>query len=207
MKTINKLSEYENQLRHLQTTSRQAILSSKRRINNLEKRNRDELFGRTVKHDEAFIEQFELKQRGVQRSQQNDALLRASTDVTEALRRTSSLMQQELEKSTLSATMMAESSRTLSSTFSEYQNLGFLVNLSKKVITQLEASDWLDRILLLFGLGLFCLVVLYIIKKRTWDVGISWISWLTQKKTREVADQVVTKTIEAIPTVIVREEL
>ncbi|KAG1448132.1 hypothetical protein G6F56_009033 [Rhizopus delemar] len=103
--------------------------------------------------------------------------------------------------------MMAESSRTLSSTFSEYQNLGFLVNLSKKVITQLEASDWLDRILLLFGLGLFCLVVIYIIKKRTWDVGISWVSWLTQKKTREVADQVVTKTIEAIPTVIVREDL
>lgn len=51
----------------LQTTSRQAILNSKRRINDLEKRNRDELFGRTVKHNEAFIEQFELKQRGVQR--------------------------------------------------------------------------------------------------------------------------------------------
>ncbi|KAG1445025.1 hypothetical protein G6F56_010061 [Rhizopus delemar] len=117
MKTFNRLGEYENQLRHLQTTSRQAILNSKRRINDLEKRNRDELFGRTVKHNEAFIEQFELKQRGVQRSQQDDALLRASTDVTEALRRTSSLMQQELEKSTLSATMMAKS--TISRTFAK----------------------------------------------------------------------------------------
>ncbi|KAG1057061.1 hypothetical protein G6F43_001085 [Rhizopus delemar] len=207
MKMLNRLSEYENQLRQLQTASRQATLDSKKRINDLEKRNREELFGRTIKHDASFVEQFELKQRGIQRSHQDDAVLRASSDVTEALRRTSTLMQQELEKSTLSATMLAESSKTLSSTHSEYQNLGFLVNISKRVITELESSDWMDRILLLFGLTLFCLVVLYIIKKRTWDVGISWISWLTRKKTRAVADQVITKTISTIPTTVIREEL
>ncbi|OBZ86402.1 Protein transport protein sec20, partial [Choanephora cucurbitarum] len=129
-----------------------------------------------------FTEQYELKQRGVQRGKQDEAILRASSDVTEALKRTSTLMQQELEKSTLSATMLAESSKTLSSTFTEYQNLGSLVHISKRVISQLEASDWLDRLLILFGLLLFSTVVLYIIKKRTWDVGISWFSWLTQTK-------------------------
>ena len=35
-----------------------------------------------------------------------ESLLRASTDVTEALRRTSTLMQQELEKSTYTTTML-----------------------------------------------------------------------------------------------------
>lgn len=51
----------------LQITSRQATLDSKKRINDLEKRNREELFGRTIKHDASFVEQFELKQRGIQR--------------------------------------------------------------------------------------------------------------------------------------------
>lgn len=93
----------------------------------------------------------------------------------------------------------AESSKTLSSTFNEYQNLGSLVHISKRVITQLEASDWFDRLLLVLGLLLFCGVVFYIIKKRTWDVGISWVSWLSQtKKTKTVVH--VTTTLISTPT-------
>ncbi|KAI9282265.1 Sec20-domain-containing protein [Sporodiniella umbellata] len=215
MNTLNRLGEYEHQLRQLKTTSRQAILNTKKRIESSEKKNREELFGRTIKHDQEFIEQFELKQRGMHRGQQDEAILRASSDVTDALRRTTTLMQQELEKSTISATMLAESSRTLNGTYSEYQSLGDLVKISKKVISQLEASDWLDRIMLLLGLGFFCLVVLYIIKKRTWDVGISWVGWLTQKKTRQAAqravektvEQVVTQTVTALPSVVFRDEL
>lgn len=67
------------------------------------------------------------------------------------------------------------------------------MHISKRVITQLEASDWFDRLLLLFGLLLFCSVVLYIIKKRTWDVGISWVAWITQtKKSSKGASTVIT---------------
>lgn len=96
---------------------------------------------------------------------------------------------------------LAESSRTLSSTYNEYQNLGSLVQISKRVITQLEASDWFDRLLLLFGLILFSSVVLYIIKKRTWDVGISWVSWLTQtKKSKRLAQATTTILVEPIRT-------
>ncbi|GAA5794961.1 hypothetical protein HPULCUR_000311 [Helicostylum pulchrum] len=200
---LNRLQEYEN---HLQTSSRQAILRSTKRVNEVEKKNRQELFGGVGKRGKNFTEQFELKQRGVQRGQQDDQVLRASSDVTEALKRTSTLMQQELEKSTFSASMLAESSKTLSTTYSEYQNLGSLVHISKRVITQLESSDWFDRLLLLFGLLLFCGVVFYIIKKRTWDVGISWVSWLTQtKKTRKVIQ--VTTTIMSTPTILIRDEL
>ncbi|GAA5808796.1 hypothetical protein MFLAVUS_002192 [Mucor flavus] len=200
---LNRLQEYEN---HLQTSSRQAILRSTKRVSELEKKNRQELFGGIGKRGKNFTEQFELKQRGVQRGQQDDQVLRASSDVTEALKRTSTLMQQELEKSTFSASMLAESSKTLSTTYTEYQNLGSLVHISKRVITQLESSDWFDRLLLLFGLLLFCCVVFYIIKKRTWDVGISWVSWLTQtKKTRKAIQ--VTTTIISTPTNLIRDEL
>jgi protein transport protein SEC20 len=41
-------------------------------------------------------------------SQHDEALLNASSDVTEALKRTSTLMQQELEKSTFSASMLGK---------------------------------------------------------------------------------------------------
>ncbi|KAI7901805.1 Sec20-domain-containing protein [Cokeromyces recurvatus] len=203
MNILNRLGEYENQLKQLQITSRQAILSSRKRVNDQEKRNREELFGIGNRaNGKTFTEQYELKQRGIRKSQHDDALLRASSDVTEALKRTSALMQQELEKSSISAGMLAESSKTLSSTYNEYQNLGSLVHISKRVITQLENSDWFDRLLLLFGLIFFCSVVFYIIKKRTWDVGISWISWLTQrKKNRKIATKIYTVTSSLITTV------
>lgn len=69
----------------------------------------------------------------------------------------------------------------MSTTYSEYQNFGSLLNLSKSIITKLETSDWLDRILLGLGFLFFLTVVIYIIKKRTWDVGISWATWLMGK--------------------------
>jgi protein transport protein SEC20 len=83
-----------------------------------------------------------------------------------------------------------------------------LVHISKRVITQLETSDWFDRILLLFGLVLFCSVVLYIIKKRTWDVGISWVSWLSQTKNSkkvimDAAAAVTTKTVLLEPSTLI----
>lgn len=88
--------------------------------------------------------------------------------------------------------------------------MGYLVQISKRVITQLEASDWFDRLLLLFGLILFSSVVLYIIKKRTWDVGISWVSWLTQTKrkkmilqtTKTILIEPISTTLQTIPTII-----
>lgn len=99
---------------------------------------------------------------------------------------------------------LAESSKTLTSTYTEYQNLGSLIHISKRVITQLEASDWFDRLLLLFGVLLFSSVVLYIIKKRTWDVGISWVSWLSQtKKSKEkLATTIVTVIAQSTATAI-----
>lgn len=132
-------------------------------------------------------------------------------------------MQQELEKSAYSASMLgnqstysafpdathdrltaqllANSSRTLNATYTEYQNFGSLLNISKRLISQLEADDWLDRLALLFGLALFFAVALYIIKKRTWDVGISWVSWISGKALRETTTMVTATTTTTTATV------
>ncbi|CAO3591412.1 unnamed protein product [Absidia cylindrospora] len=174
---LNRLGEYETQYRQLQVTSRQAILKSKQRIQQKEQETREALFGKKrTDGGHNFTEEYELRQRN---SRGNDeSLLRATSSVTEALQRTSTLMQQELEISSYSASTLAESSKTLSGTLSEYDNLGSLLTISKRMITHLETSDWFDRLLLLFGVTVFSLVVLYIIKKRTYDVGKSWISWM-----------------------------
>ncbi|KAF7722933.1 hypothetical protein EC973_002565 [Apophysomyces ossiformis] len=178
LQILGRLGEYETQLQSLRISSRQAIVQSKQRVDQQEKKNREELFGLgNHTNGESFTERYELKQRGL-RGSADETILRASSDVTEALKRTSTLMQQELEKSAYSATMLADSSKTLAGTYAEYQNFGSLMTISRRLISQLENSDLLDRILLLVGVVIFCLVVLYIVKKRTWDVGISWMSWL-----------------------------
>ncbi|KAI9307290.1 Sec20-domain-containing protein [Cunninghamella echinulata] len=173
---LNRLGEYETQCIQLQNTARQAILKSKQRVTEKEQENRKALFGNRNSEGN-FTEQYELLKRNSKGN--NESLLRATSNVTDALRRTSTLMQQELEKSTYSANTLADSSKTLSATLSEYENLGSLLTLSKRMITHLETSDWIDRIILFFGITFFCLVVLYIIKKRTWDVGVSWINWIS----------------------------
>lgn len=43
--------------------SRQAILLSKKRVDEQEKKNREELFGSARKNGKSFTEQYELKQR------------------------------------------------------------------------------------------------------------------------------------------------
>lgn len=69
MNILNRLGEYENQLKQLQVSSRQAILRSKKRVDEEEKRNREELFGIGTKrlNGKSFTEQYELKQKSLQR--------------------------------------------------------------------------------------------------------------------------------------------
>ncbi|KAI9275681.1 Sec20-domain-containing protein [Phascolomyces articulosus] len=189
---LHRLTQYETQFRQLQTTSRAGLWRSKKRLDEYTLKMRHELFGGLQKDDKSFTEQFELKQR--RNRGHDESLLRASTDVTEALRRTGTLMQQELEKSSYTTTMLADSSRTLGSTHAEYQNFGSLMVISKRLVGQLEAADLWDRLSLLFGLFVFITVVGYIIKKRTYDVGISWISWIAGKGAKATATHIATVT-------------
>ncbi|KAI8137242.1 Sec20-domain-containing protein [Fennellomyces sp. T-0311] len=182
---LHRLLQYETQYRQLHTSSRASLWRSKKRLDEETQKMRQELFGGLRNDDKSFTEQFELKQR--RNRGHDESLLRASSDVTEALRRTSTLMQQELEKSAYSTTMLADSSRSLRSTYSEYQNFGSLMTISKKLVGQLEAADIWDRLSLLFGLFIFVMVVLYIIKKRTYDVGVSWVSWIAGKGAKTTA--------------------
>ena len=51
---------------------------------------------------------------------------------------------------------------------------------SKQLITALEKSDWLDRLLIITALAFFFLVVLFILKQRIIDRGLRVALWWTR---------------------------
>ncbi|KAG8896852.1 hypothetical protein FRB99_008611 [Tulasnella sp. 403] len=103
--------------------------------------------------------------------------MKATNDVTEAFRRTANLMQQELERSVLTQQMFDDSSRTLTVTSDLYSTFTGLLNTSKTLVTALEKSDYLDRLLIISSLILFLSVVAYILKRRIVDRGIALAFW------------------------------
>lgn len=106
--------------------------------------------------------------------------MKANSDVTDALRRTVSLMQAELERSVLTTQMLNSSTATLRSTSIQHDVLNNVMFTSKQLITALEKSDWLDRILIISGFVFFLLVVLFILKQRIIDRGLRIAFWWTR---------------------------
>ncbi|CAG8596093.1 748_t:CDS:2 [Paraglomus occultum] len=174
---LQRLRRNEDHLRTLQVSIRRATVASKQNIDKLARSELLELAD-GKKNDAA-----ELRRRN---PNSEDAILHAANDVTESLRRTTQLMRQEIERSAYSAKVLDDSSRTLKIAYTEYRTFSSLVRGSKQLITKLEQSDWTDRLLILFGLLVFVLVVLVILKKRVWDTGISWVTWITSWFTRMV---------------------
>ncbi|CAG8686064.1 9961_t:CDS:2 [Racocetra persica] len=168
---LHRLQRNEEQYKQLQASIRRAVLTSKQNIEREAKIEREMLLGR-VDGRNSFA--FEMRRRNFT---SEDALLHSASDVTDALRRTTQLMQQEIERSAYSAKILDESSRALKSTYSEYRGFSSVLRGSKQLITKLEQIDWTDRLLILFGLLVFVLVVFYILKKRVWNTGFGWMSW------------------------------
>lgn len=146
--------------------------------------------------------------------------MHASEAATEALRQTTQLMQQELERSISSTQMLGllpslssrlvtspsfffddteESTRTMSTTSDLYTIFGTFLTTSKHLVTTLEKSDWLDRLLILSSLAFFLLAVAYIIKKRVIDKGLWlafwWIKYLPLPASRSLAASTVSASL------------
>ncbi len=92
-----------------------------------------------------------------------DKLMTASQDVTDALRRTVSLMSSELEKSAMSSQLLEESSQTLSSLSFQYGSLTTLMSNSAKMIKTMEREDLIGKgmVALAFLFFLGCVGILY----------------------------------------------
>ncbi|GAA6062668.1 hypothetical protein JCM10212_000568 [Sporobolomyces blumeae] len=102
----------------------------------------------------------------------DDALMSATSDVTEGLRRTLQLMQQEVDRSLASNELLEAQTQTMQMATKQYSTLSTLLSTSKTLITSLERADVLDRLLLFFAFSFFVAVCAYIFKKRVVDRGL-----------------------------------
>ncbi|WRT68317.1 uncharacterized protein IL334_005293 [Kwoniella shivajii] len=104
----------------------------------------------------------------------DDELQTKTNEVTTALRRTTAIMQTELERSVLSVQMLESSTQTLISTSTLYSRYTSLLQTSGQLVKAIEKADFLDRIIIFAALGFFLLVIAFIIKRRVVDrtVGV-----------------------------------
>jgi protein transport protein SEC20 len=105
----------------------------------------------------------------------------AANDVTLALKRTHQLLEQELEKSTISLETLDHSSQTVRQLEQHYSAFDVLLHGSKRLINELERADYWDRWLIYIGLAIFGLTCLWIIYKRILRRPLGLIIWAVHK--------------------------
>lgn len=163
---LSQLDILQARVNSIRKRVREAILTSKRKIDAQNASSqREELF-KSANRTFASVKTVNGP------TSKEDELMSATANVTDGLRRTRQLMEQELEKSSLSAQMLERSSQTLQLTTNQYTSFSDLLTTSKNIITTLEKADVLDRLLILAALVFFFLVCLLIIKRRIIDRGI-----------------------------------
>ncbi|RPD75495.1 Sec20-domain-containing protein [Lentinus tigrinus ALCF2SS1-7] len=164
------VDEFKATLTRLRKEMRAAVLASKRAIDAQQTSRREELLRSSVVQEKQTLNEKVTE----------DALMKANNDVTEALHRTIGLMQGELERSVLSTQLLESSTANLKSTSTTHDVLDSFMTTSKHLITALEKSDWLDRMLIFAALIFFVLVVLFILKQRLVDRGLRIALWWTR---------------------------
>ncbi|KAH6917984.1 Sec20-domain-containing protein [Coprinopsis sp. MPI-PUGE-AT-0042] len=165
---------YKSSLNDLRTKMRAAVLYSKKTIDSMKRSNRDELF------QSAGISEKEKQAQMGNEKVGDDALMKANADVTDALRRTIESMQAELERSVLSNQLLETSTAALKATSTQHDALSTAMETTKYIVTALEKSDWMDRVLIISAFVFFLLVVLFILKQRFIDRGIRMMLWWTK---------------------------
>ncbi|KAJ3985850.1 Sec20-domain-containing protein [Lentinula detonsa] len=168
------VDELKQALANLRNRSRKdyraALLFSKRKIDTSSASNRAELLASTVVRDG----------RDVNEKATEDAVMQANNNVTEALQRTLSLMQGELERSVLTTQMLDSSMSALRGTSSTHDLLTNAMDASQQLITALQKSDRMDRLLIFFGLLCFFLTVSIVLKERVLDRSVRLAFWWTR---------------------------
>ncbi len=75
---------------------------------------------------------------------------------------------------------LESSTASLRATSSTHDTLTNVMGTSKQLITALEKSDWLDRMLIMAALAFFFLVVLFVLKQRVVDRSLRVAFWWTR---------------------------
>ncbi|SPC64951.1 uncharacterized protein UHOD_07928 [Ustilago sp. UG-2017b] len=163
--------EVNQQLEEIRQSVRKALLAARRSIENA--RTAEARAGLQLAADSA-------KERTGGRgggSSSEDKLMTASQDVTDALRRTVSLMSSELEKSAMSSQLLEESSQTISSLSFQYGSLTTLMTNSAKMIKTMEREDLIGKGVVAASFLFFLACVGYIVYVRLISKGIGLVGF------------------------------
>lgn len=169
-----RVDTFRDTLNELRKDSRAAVLASKRAIDAQQRSQREELLSKPPPINEKV-----LSTAGNTKATE-DALMTATNNVTETLQRTMGLMQKELERSVLSSQLLETSTATLQSTSQHHDSLSILLGSSRELITALQKTDTLDRLLIGATLVFFALVVLFILQQRILQKGFRIAFWWTR---------------------------
>jgi len=93
--------------------------------------------------------------------------LQSSREITQSLRRSIQLVTDELERKATTMDVLEGSSGVLWQTVDVHSALSSHLKQGHGLLTKIKQRDLTDKLLILFGLAFFILVVLYIVKRRT----------------------------------------
>ncbi|ORX38568.1 Sec20-domain-containing protein [Kockovaella imperatae] len=194
---LSKIDMADAELAELRIAYRETLLSSKTAITSMSKSKRHELnssssFDKTTTRSSGLNEgtegagasrsEYDEAARGRQRDPKrsdmgDDALQTKTNEVTDALRRTTMLMQAELERSVLAVQTLDSSTQTLRLTQTLYDNYTSLLTTSSQLVKAIEKADWYDRLLILGAFLFFLMVVGWVIKRRVLDKVVGGVGW------------------------------
>jgi len=115
----------------------------------------------------------------------NEQVTSASNQLTDSLRTAVQMLNVEVERSSVGNKALADQTSTVQQTNSEYSTYGSTLGIGRDLVTKLKSRDWIDRLLLAFGVLVFILTVLYIVKRRLWFIPnpVGWLWSLARKAT------------------------
>ncbi|KAK7203175.1 Sec20-domain-containing protein [Myxozyma melibiosi] len=103
--------------------------------------------------------------------------LRAAEDATQSLRRTHTLLEAEIARSSLSLDVLDSSNATLRKLERQYSAFDVVLGASRKVIAVLEQADKWDRIYMLASLAFLLVVVTWVLWRRVLKGPVKLILW------------------------------
>ncbi|EAU89292.1 hypothetical protein CC1G_03557 [Coprinopsis cinerea okayama7 len=180
------VEEFRSSLQDLRAKTRSAVLTSKKTIDALQRSRRNELLFQPSTPDSEKQPTNEKYRYTLPPSDphflpnnpnSSDTVEAAQSSLTAAMQRTLTSLQAELERSVLTNQLLQSSTASLQATSNQHDSLNTAILTTRTIVTALEKSDWLDRVLILSAFGFFLLVVLFIVKQRVVDRGVGMVLW------------------------------
>lgn len=100
------------------------------------------------------------------------------SELTQSLVKTTNMLKSNLDQSILNHQIWEDSSGLMSTTRNQYMDFNVLLNTSKQILRQLERGNILDKLLIVISILFFVFCVLYVLKRRIYNRGITIASVL-----------------------------